>query len=270
MKKESISIIIPTFNSRAKIISCLDSVIAQTFNDFELIVVDGLSTDHTIDLIRRHLANDSRLKLISEKDTGIYDAMNKGIGLAKGDWLYFLGSDDELFDNNVLQRVADAAAITEQHVIYGNAKIIGNTSWAKDGSVYDGVFDLHKLLKKNICHQSIFYRRAFIREKIGHFNLAYSLCADWDFNLKCMANTEFQYMDHTIAKFFAGGVSTENYLDEKFSQDFLQNILSYFGLTVFDPVVNREDFPYYQDLLKLQKKQNYLKYAGNRLKRKLL
>ena len=269
MKTPSFSIIIPTYNSATKIGSALDSVLFQDFNNFEVILIDGLSADNTVSILESYLNKDKRTHFISEKDNGIYDAMNKGIDGAKGEWLYFMGSDDELFDRGVLQAVADAAIGTACTVIYGNAQIIGNTSWARDGDIYDGPFDWKKLSKKNICHQSIFYNTKFIREAVGYFNLAYPLCADWDFNLRCMSKTTFHYINQTIAKFHAGGISTDNYMDAQFSKDFLKNFLSYFKLSVFDPRINNIHFSHYEELLLLQRKQNYLKYATGKFIRKL-
>src|ERR1700683_2957242 len=99
--------------------------------------------------------------------------MNKGIDSSSGQWMYFLGSDDKLYNEKVLDDVKNLLIKLKSNVIYGNVKIVGDTSWAKDGEIYDGVFDKKKLLKKNICHQSVFYNRNFIRTKIGHFNTNY-------------------------------------------------------------------------------------------------
>src|ERR1035441_6988489 len=107
-----LSIVIPTFNSGATIEHCLTSIACQTFSDCEIIIQDGGSTDNTIDLVRDwEKANAGvDVKLRQEKDTGIYDAMNKAVLRASGEWLYFLGSDDELHDPHVLERVLRSQA----------------------------------------------------------------------------------------------------------------------------------------------------------------
>ena len=128
---------------------------------------------------------------------------------ATGNWLIFLGSDDSFYDETVLQERSPAAQTTAK-VLYGNAKIIGDTGWAKDGEIYAGEFDLHKLLNQNICHQAMFYNSEFIRNEIGYFNLRYKKSSDWDFNLRCWAKHPFQYMDMTVANFLAGGFSTDS------------------------------------------------------------
>ena len=85
----------------------IKSVLNQSFENFELLIIDGKSTDNTLEIVRK-FANDKRLKCTSESDSGIYDAMNKGIHKAKGEWIYFLGYDDFLIDNDVLQEFANA------------------------------------------------------------------------------------------------------------------------------------------------------------------
>src|SRR2546422_844446 len=97
------SIILPTFNSAAQIATALESILNQTFNDFEILVLDGCSGDNTIEIAKSY--KDTRIRIWSEKDEGIYDAMNKGIEKATGKWLYFLGSDDELYNNAILEKV---------------------------------------------------------------------------------------------------------------------------------------------------------------------
>ena len=91
-------------------------------------------------------------------------------------------------------------------IIYGSVQVIGDAGWAKNGSVYDGIFDLRKLLIGNICHQAIFYRAAFPK-RIGEYNTRYVVLADWDFNLRCWSETEFKYLDRIVANFYAGGLS---------------------------------------------------------------
>ncbi|HLY70454.1 MAG TPA: glycosyltransferase family 2 protein [Puia sp.] len=264
---KNFSIIIPTYNSQKSILAALQSIVNQSCDDFEIVIVDGLSKDDTVSIVKSR--KDDRIKVISERDNGIYDAMNKGINRAQGDWLYFLGSDDQLYNDTVLEDVKKIQEKSNINVIYGNVKIVGEASWAKDGAVYDGAFDKKKLLKKNICHQAIFYRRNFIVDKIGYFNPNYKLCADWDFNLRCYAKDNFLYIDKIIANFFSGGESTKSFKDDNFRNDFLKNILSYFKISIFDPLVNDVDFSGYNEVLKLQKSRNYLKYLLSRLHKRI-
>ena len=222
------SIIIPTYNSAKTLSACLESIVNQSFQNFELIIVDGVSADETISIVKHFKEINLNIRWVSEKDDGIYDAMNKGVKMAKGEWLYFLGSDDRLSNLNVLQKVFFLNK-EEYNVVYGNARVIGNTNWAKDGDVYDGKFDLHKLLQKNICHQAMFYHKKCFTGNAPFFKSEYKLCADWDFNFRCWAERPFLFMDLIIADFYAGGVTSSTNLDEAFFRNFQINLLQYFG-----------------------------------------
>src|SRR5690606_38635619 len=94
------SVIIPTLNAGAMLQNALESVLTQAHTDLEVIVVDGESTDDTIEIVKGY--SDNRIRLIYQTDKGIYDAMNQGIKAASGNWVYFLGSDDTLYDDRVL------------------------------------------------------------------------------------------------------------------------------------------------------------------------
>ena len=232
--KPAFSVVMPTFNSARTIDAALASVLSQTFKDLEVVVVDGVSTDDTAERVARRARSDPRVRWFSEKDRGIYDAMNRGMKLARGDWLYFIGSDDRLAGDDVLKRVA--AQASQHRVLYGNVGIVGDSPWAADGSLYDGRFSLRKLLVKNICHQAMFYRRDFIEERIGAYSIEFPVCADWDFNLRCWAQTPFHFLDLTIAIFHTGGQSTENVYDAGFTEGFIERSLGYFGMSPMHPV----------------------------------
>jgi glycosyltransferase involved in cell wall biosynthesis len=198
------SIIIPTYNSDKTLGRCLDSILEQRFSNFEIIVVDGLSCDRTIEIAKKD--NDPRIKVFSEKDQGVYDAMNKGIDLAQGDWLLFLGSDDQLFDDLVLKDAHTCLIKTNAELVYGNIQMFGDNSLGNDGDIYDGEFSLCKLFSKNICHQSIFYSKK-VFSKIGYYDTSYPVLADWDLNLRCFAASAVQYHNKIITLFSAGGLS---------------------------------------------------------------
>lgn len=263
-----VSIIIPTYNAGDTLIKALESILEQTCPDWEVIFVDGLSCDNTINIIGRYASLNGQIRYISEKDNGIYDAMNKGLSLARGKWIFFLGADDVLENPFVLEKVFKTEGVQDYHVLYGDVRISGDTSWARDQEIYDGVFDFNKLIVKNICHQSVFYRKSFL-DTIGYYNTSYKLCADWDFNLRCFAKTKFLYLNQVIAVFYAGGESTAHHRDEAFLKDFLPNVLSYFSLSVFDPIVNTDTFPYYYQILKLQRQHHYFKYLAQQAKKRI-
>jgi len=205
MTQPLISIITVIYNGAATFERTIQSVIGQTYPRFEYIIVDGGSTDGTlaiIDTYRSHIA-----KFVSEADKGVYDAMNKGITMASGDWLFFLGADDILYDNEVLASVAGAfgGLASPLGLLYGN--VVGPSY----KGVYDGAFTFEKLLSKNISHQAIFYTRKLF-DRIGHYNLRYKAYADWDFNIRCFADNNVQtaHLDRIIAEFGEGGLSSRH------------------------------------------------------------
>jgi len=211
------SIIIPTYNSEKTVKRTLDSIFFQNFKDYEIIFVDGDSQDETLSIVNQF--KDYRVKIYSEPDKGVYDAMNKGILKANGEWLYFIGSDDYLHAADVLQKVYDQLQKIKNHVLYGNVIIKGDAGWAKDGQIYNGKYTLQRLLRGNICHQAIFYRRSFLIENNLIYNLNYPIVADWDFNIQCRLKTSFTYLAIIVAVFNAGGISTgatnsDPFLDE--------------------------------------------------------
>jgi glycosyltransferase involved in cell wall biosynthesis len=264
------SIILPTHNSGSTLKIALNSVFSQSFRDFELIIIDGLSSDNTSQIVGNSKIAEDRIKFISEADEGIYDAMNKGIRHSTGQWIYFIGSDDSLYSPDVLQKVQEE--ITQNRngrVFYGDVVILGDTNWAFHGEVYDGRFNFQKLINKNICHQSVFYNLEFVRKEIGIFNKKYPICADWDFNFRCWSKTEFIYMDLKVANFCAGGESTKFREDINFTEDLVPNILSYFKISPFNSLVNHSLFPQYGRLLEMQKKKSYPHYVFDRIKKKI-
>ncbi|MDR1764097.1 MAG: glycosyltransferase [Dysgonamonadaceae bacterium] len=223
------SIIIPTYNSEKTLKKCLESVINQKFDDFEVVIIDGVSSDKTLEIAENY--SDSRIKIFSEKDKGIYDAMNKGIDKSTGRWLYFLGSDDELFDNEVLSLICNTIQSSTEKIVYGNVLVSGDSGWAKNDNIYDGIFALEKILRKNICHQAIFYHKS-VFDSIGYFNTSYSVSADWDFNLRCYAKYIFLYVNTKIAK-FSGGNTSFAHKDAEFHKNYARNILKYFERNLY-------------------------------------
>lgn len=235
------SIIIPTYNSEKTIKQCLDSILNQTFRDFEILIMDNLSNDNTISIITEY--DDSRIKIHSAKDNGVYDAMNKGIDQSSGDWLYFLGSDDYFYNFKVLNDIFNNISFKDK-VIYGSVLISGNTFWANDKDVYDGFFSLQKLLKKNICHQAIFYNKSiFVNKK---YNSKYIICADWDFCLYCYSKYSFKYINIIVSVFKTGGVSSSsNVQDDLFVSHKWNNILDYFGYKILKKEFRKYSKPIY-------------------------
>src|SRR3954468_2397674 len=147
-----ISVIIPTFNSGAKIAATVGSVLSQRQGLYELLVIDGGSTDDTLTHLR---AQGPALRYLSEPDEGIYDAMNKGIRLTSGEFLYFLGAGDRLLPGVLEAIAAEIRKLPGQNGTARSTLLYGNVNLSHDCRPYDGRFDRFKLLRRNICHQAI-------------------------------------------------------------------------------------------------------------------
>jgi glycosyltransferase involved in cell wall biosynthesis len=194
------TVIVPTYNSAKTIDKCLQSILSQTYANYEVIVVDGESTDGTQNIVKNYIKG-TQVKMISEKDSGIYDAMNKGIAMAKGTWLYFLGSDDELYHENILANVYQTITNNPQSkLVYGDVITTDETVERYQN------YRFTDLLSRCICHQSMFYHRSLFK-KIN-YDQQYTVCADWDFNLKVFRRKiNPLYMGQIIARFDLSGVS---------------------------------------------------------------
>lgn len=232
MKNSLISLIIPIRNASAVLPQCLESILSQSYKNFEIIIQDGESSDETAVVAANYFQQDERIKFVSEKDHGVYDAMNKALFRATGEWILFLGADDCLFDDFVLEKLMKEN-LKLVDVVYGNVEIIGKVQWASNHKKFDGEFDLDKLLKRNICHQAIIYRRSILISSLPVFNMNYFISADWDLNLKLWSNKPFKYVDMLISKFSAGGISSGVREDHLFKRDFRANIFRYFGLNTY-------------------------------------
>jgi glycosyltransferase involved in cell wall biosynthesis len=200
-----LTIIIPTYNSGKTLEGALKSIINQTIKDIEVLIIDGLSIDDTLEIAERHKLEFPNLNVISEKDKGIYDAMNKGISMAKGTWLYFMGSDDSLYESTTIEQVMNREGLKNSEIVYGD---VYSTRF---NGCYDGLFSYSKLKNQNICHQSIFFRKT-IFSKIGKFNLKYKGHADWDHNIRWFFSSSLSntYVNQIIANYADGGFSSVN------------------------------------------------------------
>lgn len=213
MQQPVFSIIIPTYNAGKDIVNAINSVVAQTFTQFEVIVFDALSTDNTVSLVTTTFANDERIYVISEKDLGIYDAMNKGVKTAAGEWVYFMGSDDLLYDNKVLENMAPHLT-KENHLVYGDVL------WVPENKPEQGECKPEDLLHKNINHQRILYRRELFLQ-YGGYDLQYKVASDHELNIRffCNQNIRKKYIPITIACYHSGGFSA-NKTDHLFWNNF--------------------------------------------------
>jgi len=201
-----ISIVTVCRNSEKSLARTIESVLAQTHPDWEHVIVDGASQDGTVELVKSYGQDYAgRLKLISEPDKGIYDAMNKGVGLCSGGLIGVINSDD-WYEPGALQSAAEAAeAHPAADIVYGLVRIV-----SADGAEAGVERWSHKRLEeRTICHQACFVKAsAFMR--VGLFDLSYRLCADYDFLLRAKAaGCPFLPIDAILANFSSGGASSD-------------------------------------------------------------
>jgi len=205
MNPPLISVITPTFNSGTKIAATIASVLSQEEGLYEFLVIDGGSTDGTLAHLR---AQGPALRCLSEPDEGIYDAMNKGIRLSSGKFLYFLGAGDRLLPGVLEAVAAEIRKLPRQGQTSQPTLLYGNVDWSDYSRPYDGRFTRFKLLRRNICHQAIFYQRS-VFERRGFYNTKYRSLADWEFNIRCFNDPDIRkrYIPLRIADYEAGGKS---------------------------------------------------------------
>ena len=197
-----ISIITVCFNAADTIERTISSVCSQRYAHIEYIVVDGGSTDGTLGIVDKYAAHIS--KIVSEKDKGIYDAMNKGTALSTGDVVYFLNADDRFCDDGVLADVASAfEANYSKTLIYG--KVIPEEVPAHILPFLKEEYQIRSIndfIYITLCHQAVFARRALF-SRIGGFDCRYKFAADYDWLIKAFKYqpSGFYYLNRSIANY---------------------------------------------------------------------
>ena len=202
-----ISIITATFNSARTVRDTLESVQAQQHAEVEHIIIDGLSSDDTLPIVHQY-ANIA--VVVSEKDSGIYDAMNKGIGLATGDVIGILNSDDMYADSHVLSEVAEIFTDDRVDVCYADLQYVDEKDTTKlvrhwkSGNFRRGSF-LYGWMPP---HPTLFLRRR-VYDKIGLFNVSLKTAADYELMLRIFVRNNFniRYLPRVIVKMRSGGAS---------------------------------------------------------------
>jgi len=165
-----VTIITVVYNCEEFIERCITSVINQIYPHIEFIIIDGDSKDRTLEIINRNIRENMRI--ISEKDGGIFDAMNKGINLAHGEWIYFLGADDQFKNNHIIQEIF-AEGSPDVKIIYGN--IIYDNSHEFQSSI-----GIKMNISNKIHHQSAFYHASLFIE--FRYNSLIKIVADYELN----------------------------------------------------------------------------------------
>lgn len=227
-----ISIVTVSFNAAATIEATIKSVVDQTYDNIEYIIIDGGSTDGTVDIIRRYAPGGSQYgkhpnavaHWVSEPDKGIYDAMNKGIAAATGDYIYFLGADDTLIHPDTIQQCSYIFQNGPNAIYYGNVQFKGtDVIYPKE------IKSVYQLCLRNFSHQALFYPKEVYKNK--NYDTSYKLWADYVYNLELYANRKFTYMNLLIAIFNLAGAGSVS-VDRKFMETRTNLIKNLFGYKV--------------------------------------
>lgn len=199
-----ISIITVVRNGKDYIEQTIQSIVEQTYSNIEYIIIDGKSTDGTVDIIKKY--NDFVNYWISEPDKGIYDAMNKGVAAASGDWLLFINADDYLSAPNSLSEAAQYLRVATTQIVYGNIVYLypsGNDVFY--APEWDSVKHRFRNVAMYLAHQATFHSSQLF--KSGQFDTSFRIAGDYDFLLRHLKNHEATHIPVTIAKMRAGGLS---------------------------------------------------------------
>ncbi len=202
-----VTVVVAVYNAVRDLARCLDSVLAQTDAGVELVVIDGASTDGSVEVIR---ARAGRLAYWeSSPDRGIYHAWNKALAHARGDWLYFLGADDYLWAPDVLARVAptlDEAVASHTRVVYGRVAVLDESGrrlgvrgapWAEVAGEFTRQLSLP--------HQGVFHHRSLLA---GGFDESYRISGDYEVLLRELPARAPRFVDVIVAGWTLGGVSS--------------------------------------------------------------
>lgn len=204
-----ISVVTVCFNAQDTIRNTIESILYQDYSNLEYIVVDGQSRDKTFDIVKELCSNKTNVKMVCEKDNGIYDAMNKAIDIATGDYMIFVNSGDSLVNQYVLSDIADFIRANNNDIYYGNIikTIKGKPAQKKK---YDTVkFNEYSLLRGSmVCHQALIVSAELM--KLKRFNTKYKLAADKNFIVECVKEKRsFSYIDIDVCYYDSFGVSAK-------------------------------------------------------------
>ena len=209
-----VSIITVAFNSAATIAHCMQSELDQSYSNIEYIVVDGLSKDNTLNIVREfEPLFAGKMRWISENDNGIYDAMNKGLHMATGDVVGILNSDDFFTDNDVIEKVAQAFTDDKIDAVYGDVHFVRETNLSRCVRYYSSAGFRPWWLRFGImpAHPS-FYARKEVFQKAGLYKTDYKIGGDFEMMVRLFKRFDIKtkYLPMVFVTMRMGGASTKN------------------------------------------------------------
>jgi glycosyltransferase involved in cell wall biosynthesis len=219
-EKPIVSIITVVYNSKDLIEKTIQNILSQTYKNIEYIIIDGASTDGTLDIVKKY--NSAISYWISEKDKGLYDAMNKGLHVATGDYVWFINSGDLVNENETIEKIF-SSEVKNADVIFGDVMYVDENF----NNIGLRSKITNKSLPQKLTFQSFKYgmvvgHQGFLmkRKLAPDYDLKYRYVADYDWEINCMKRTEnCVKVNLTLAKFLVAGVSTQQRkkcLEEKY------------------------------------------------------
>lgn len=211
MKPLLVSIVTAVYNKHDTVAQALDSVLSQTYPHIESVVIDGASTDGTLAVLEPYRARVATF--VSERDDGIYDALNKGIALSRGEVVGFLHADDLLADPDVIAKVAHAFEDPAVQAVYGDLVYVDHDDVGKVVRYWkSGEFDRRSLRRGWMPPHPTFYVRRRVYEQLGMFDTRYRIAADYDSVLRFLAGGGItpRYIPHTLVRMRLGGISNRS------------------------------------------------------------
>jgi glycosyltransferase involved in cell wall biosynthesis len=209
--KPLVSIITVSFNSAMTIEKTIESVKNQSYKNIEYIVIDGNSTDHTMNIIQKYAFIS---KIVSEKDKGIYDAMNKGLALANGDMIAFLNSDDHYLNEYVVQKVVDIFMVHQVDAVFGDVGYFSLTKHLKLSRRYSSRNFSSDKLKNGLmpAHPSLFMKKK-IFNAYGIFDSNFKIAGDFELIARIFKSNAitYRYIPEILVMMQLGGVSTQGF-----------------------------------------------------------
>ncbi|HIF9232351.1 TPA: glycosyltransferase family 2 protein [Photobacterium damselae] len=202
-----ISIVTVTYNSANDLDKTISSIKQQVKNNYELIVIDGGSSDHTNEIHKKY---ESIIDCyISEPDHGIYDAMNKGLDYANGEFVLFLNAGDYFYDDKVIKNISDVLLSNTESIIFGRALISNedNVNWDYPNNTINSENINQWFMKYPPNHQCVFFPREFYRN--NRYTMKLKIGSDVDYIYKAINNHGFVFYDGYISRFILGGVSNK-------------------------------------------------------------
>lgn len=225
----TISIITITYNAERFLERTIQSVLAQQVNDFEYIIIDGASKDGTLDIIKRHESHITTW--ISEPDRGLYDAMNKGLHLAKGKYVWFMNAGDELNDSQTLANLLIRINASQADVYYSDALFVeedgspvGLRSQVTPHTLPHNLTWQDMALGMKVCHQAFVARKAIAPDYPTN-----NLSADLDWEIRCLkAAKKIEFLPFVLCKYLIGGLSVQQH--RRSLIDRFKVLVTHFGL----------------------------------------